>query len=130
MTREQHLIRINVGGLAAKEVAALAVQIGGDQVEVRTGTDIVGAQQVAMGIADYYFGACATGRGGALAMAVAYLGVSSCFTASMTGRPPREKEIQEAVAAGKKAFGFTTDHVDLAVPMIVKAILARHRQEG
>ena len=124
------MIRINVGGLAAKEIAALAVQIGGDQVEVRVGTDIAGAQQVATGMADYYFGACATGRGGALAMAMAYLGVSNCFTASMTGRPPKEKEVQEAVASGKKAFGFTTDHVDLAVPMIVRAILARHRQEG
>jgi hypothetical protein len=124
------MIRINVGGLAAKEIAALAAQVGGDQVEVQVGTDIVGAQQVAMGMADYYFGACATGRGGALAMAMALLGVSKCFTASTTGRPPKEQEVREAVAAGKKAFGFTTDHVDWAVPMIVKAILAGRRHEA
>jgi Protein of unknown function DUF2620 len=123
------LIRINVGGLAAKEIGNLAAQVGGDQVDVRVGADITGAQEVAQGKADYYLGACATGGGGALAMAIAILGYSSCFTASTAGKPPKEEEIHKAVQGGKKAFGFTSDHMDRAVPMIVNAILANHRQD-
>ncbi len=117
-----------MGGLAAREIGSLASQIGGDQVEVRVMSDIAGAQEVAEGKADYYLGACATGGGGALSMAIAILGYSNCFTASTAGKPPRENEIQKAVASGKKAFGFTCDHVNLAVPLIVKAILARQGQ--
>ena len=91
-------------------------------------TDIVGAKEVAQGKADYYLGACATGGGGALSMAIAILGYSSCFTVSMAGKPPKEDEVQKAVGSGKKAYGFTCDHVRLAVPLIVKAILAKHNQ--
>lgn len=122
------MIRINVGGLAAKEVCSLVAQLGGDQVDVRVVTDIVGAKEVAQGKADYYLGACATGGGGALSMAIAILGYSNCFTVSMAGKPPKEEEVQQAVGSGKKAYGFTCDHVRLAVPLIVKAILAKHNQ--
>jgi hypothetical protein len=104
-------------------------QIGGDEVNVKVTTDIAGAQEVAQGSADYYFGACATGGGGALAMAIAILGYSNCFTVSMSGKPPKAKQIQEAVSRGQKAFGFTTDHVGLAVPLIMEAILDEHRAE-
>jgi hypothetical protein len=124
------LIRINVGGLAAQEIADRVAQIGGDAVEVHVGADIAGAQEVAQGKADYYLGACATGGGGALSMAIAILGYSNCFTASTAGRPPREKEIQEAVNSGKRAFGFATDHIGLAVPLIMQAILAIHLPRG
>ena len=123
------MIRINVGGLAAQEIHYLAARIGGDQVDVRVVAEIAGAQEIAEGKADYYFGACATGGGGALAMAIAILGFSKCFTASTAGNPPKEKEIREAVTSGKKAFGFTIDHVDLAVPLIMDAILAHHNRD-
>lgn len=119
-----------MGGLAAQEIADRVAQIGGDAVEVHVGADIAGAQEVAQGKADYYLGACATGGGGALSMAIAILGYSNCFTASTAGRPPREKEIQEAVNSGKRAFGFATDHIGLAVPLIMQAILAIHLPRG
>ena len=76
------MIRINVGGLAAQEIRDLAAEIGRDAVDVKVTTDIAGAKEVAQGQADYYLGACATGGGGALAMAIAILGFSNCFTAS------------------------------------------------
>ena len=118
------MIRINVGGLAAKEIRDLAAQIGGADVDVRVTSDMAGAQEVAARSADYYFGACATGAGGALAMAVAILGFSSCCWASTAGRPPKADDIRAAVAAGQRAFGFTTDHLEPAVTMLVQAILA------
>jgi hypothetical protein len=120
------MIRINVSGLAAKEIVNKVAEIGGSQVEVRSVADIVGVREVAQGKADYFFGACATGGGGALSMAIAVLGYANCLTVSTAGKPPQEAEIQAAVRGGKKAFGFTCDHVDSAVPMIMRAILAKH----
>jgi Protein of unknown function DUF2620 len=95
---------------------------------VHEAIDIAGATEVARGQADYYFGACATGAGGALAMAIAILGYDRCFTASMVGCPPKEAEIQAAVASGKRAFGFTVDHIDSTVRLLLAAILAHHRE--
>lgn len=120
------MISINVGGLAAQELGDLVAQVGGEEVAVQIVADIEGAQEVAQGKADYYLGACATGAGGALSMAIAILGYSNCFTASTAGRPPKEMEIREAVDSGKRAFGFSSDHIALAVPLIVGAILAKH----
>ncbi len=119
------MVRIIVSGLAAKEIAARVAEIGGDQVEVRVMADIPGVKEVAQGRADYYLGACATGGGGALSMAIALLGYKDCFTVSTAGRAPKEAEVREAVLSGKKAFGFCCDHVEAAVTMIVKAILSK-----
>ena len=82
------MIRIVVSGLCAREICRLASELGGEQVEVHEAIDIAGATEVAQGLADYYFGACATGAGGALAMAIAILGYDRCFTASLVGSPP------------------------------------------
>ena len=123
------MIKINVGGLAAKEIVAKVLDVGGDQVIACVVADIVGVREVAQGKADYYFGACATGGGGALSMAIAILGYNNCCTVCTAGKPPREEDIQEAVRSGKKAFGFTCDHVDSAVPMIMKAILVNHQRD-
>jgi hypothetical protein len=122
------VIRIVVSGMCASEICRLAADLGGSQVQVRETIDIAGATEVAQGRADYYFGACATGAGGALALAIAILGYDSCFLASMVGRPPDQAEIGQAVTAGKRAFGFTVDHIDSAVPMLLTAILARQQE--
>jgi len=121
------MIRIVVSGLCAREICRLASELGGERVAVHEAIDIAAATEVARGQADYYFGACATGAGGALAMAIAILGYDRCFTASMVGCPPKEAEIQAAVASGKRAFGFTVDHIDSTVRLLLAAILAHHR---
>src|SRR5690625_2858711 len=74
------------------------------------------------GAADYYVGACHTGGGGALAMAIAIVGKNKCETVSMPGRQPNQENIEQAVKDGKVAFGFTADHAERAVPMILEAI--------
>ena len=121
------MIRIVVSGLCAREICRLTSELGGERVAVHEAIDIAAATEVARGQADYYFGACATGAGGALAMAIAILGYDRCFTASMVGCPPKEAEIQAAVASGKRAFGFTVDHIDSTVRLLLAAILAHHR---
>ncbi len=120
------MIKINVSGLAAKEIVNKVIETGGDKVEAHVLADITAVKEVAQGKADYFLGACATGAGGALSMAIAILGYSNCLTVSTAGKTPKEAEIQQAVQSGKKAFGFSCDHVDTAVPLIVKAILAKN----
>lgn len=119
------MVHFAIGGQVDKrKIADLVQQVGGNAVKVTTTSDLEAAMQVKMGKADYYLGACHTGGGG-LAMAIALLGKAQCRTVSMPGRPPKEDEIRNAVAAGVRAFAFTADHAELAVPMIVRAILER-----
>ncbi|MDB4896354.1 MAG: hypothetical protein JWN15_2616 [Firmicutes bacterium] len=119
------MVRIAVGGqVDRKKVAELARKVGGDRVQVTDASDLEAAMAVKNGKADYYFGACHTGGGG-LAMAIAMLGKPKCETVSMPGRPPKEEQIRKAVESGIVGFGFTADHAEQAVSMIVKAILER-----
>lgn len=117
------MIRIAVGGAIDKQkIAETVKKAGGEKVTVNIFSDLDAAMAVKSGRADYYFGACATGGGGALALAMALIGGAKCATVSMPGRPPKEEDVVKAVKEGKVAFGFTNDHIDKAVPMILKAI--------
>ncbi|UFU00247.1 DUF2620 domain-containing protein [Radiobacillus kanasensis] len=117
-------MKIVVGGqVEKKEIENLIKEID-PTIETVIKSDLDAAMAIKTGQADYYFGACHTGGGGALAMAIAMIGRSQCETVSMPGRKPKEEAVQEAVKNGKKAFGFTGDHVETAVPMILDAIKA------
>ncbi|WP_165998277.1 DUF2620 domain-containing protein [Bacillus sp. Cs-700] len=119
-------MKIVIGGqVDKKEVEALVKEYGPDGVETSVKSDVEAAMAVKTGQADYYVGACHTGGGGALAMAIAIIGKPSCETVSMPGRKPNEEKILQAVKDGKKAFGFTADHMETAVPMIMRAIKAQ-----
>ena len=120
-------MKIVVGGQFDKQkIAELASSIGGKQVSVSILDDIQAAMEVKNGNADYYIGACNTGGGGALAMAIAILGMSSCATLSMPGAIKSDGEIAGEVAAGKKAFGFTAQHLDTIVPVLMQNLLAKN----
>lgn len=124
------MIEIAVGGAIDRQKVADAIKkAGGDKTEVKVMADVEAAMAVKNGQADYYLGACATGGGGALAMAMALLGAQKCATVSMPGRPPKEEEVIKAVEQGKVAFGFTNDHIDRAVPMILNAIFKKEGEE-
>lgn len=124
------MIRIAIGGQMEKENILKEVKRFGDaEIEAIIKSDMEAAMMVKKGEADYYFGSCATGGGGSLAGAIAILGYSNCATVAMPGRPPKEQDIAKNINAGKKAFGFTDNHVSLAVPMLLKAIKNSNRQE-
>ncbi|SKC81729.1 DUF2620 domain-containing protein [Maledivibacter halophilus] len=118
------MIKIVVGGAIDKQnIAKIIEGIGGKDVKVEIKSDIEAAMAVKTGTADYYFGACNTGGGGALAMAIALLGAGKCATLSMPGKAPEEEKVIEAINKGKVAFGFTNEHINQAVPMILKLII-------
>lgn len=118
------MLRIVVGGQIEKErLAEFIRKIGGDKVTVTVKSDIEAAMAIKTNQADYYFGACNTGGGGALAMAIALCGMGLCATVSMPGKIRSDEEILGEIRNGKKAFGFTPQHMEQVVPVIMKEIL-------
>lgn len=117
-------MKIVIGGQVEREaLAELVKRIGGDRVEVSMMNDIEAAMAVKTGAADYYLGACHTGGGGALAMAIALLGMANCATLSMPGNIRGDDEIRKEISSGKKAFGFTAQHMQQVVPVVLDALL-------
>lgn len=119
-------MKIVVGGQIEKEVLATALRTAFDArntaVEVAVLNDIEAAMAIQSGAADYYFGACNTGGGGALAMAIAILGAARCATLGMPGKILSDSEIAQQVAVGKVAFGFTAQDIESIVPVVVKLL--------
>jgi len=100
--------------------------IGGERVTVKVMGDIQAAMEVKNGTADYYIGACNTGGGGALSMAMALVGHSLCSTLSMPGNIKSNEYIAAEVAAGKKAFGMTGQHIHMVIPVLMENLLAKN----
>ena len=95
------------------------------QSEVAVMSDIEATVAIKNKMADYYFGACATGAGGALGIAVGLLGKDKCVSVSMTGKVLSPDEITAAVKSGKVAFGFVNYDAEKVIPLILKAIEAK-----
>lgn len=105
-----------------KVVEELLKKHSDDNAEVAVMSDIEATMAIKNGQADYYFGCCATGAGGALGIALGLLGMDKCFTVSMVGKILSQEEISAGVKAGKKAFGFVNTDAEKMIPMILKAI--------
>lgn len=116
--------RIVIGGQIDKQkVADITAKIAGDKATIEIKSDIEAAMAIKTGTADIYLGACNTGGGGALAMAIALLGMGQCATISMPGHIKTEDEIKAEVELGKKAYGFTAQHAEEVIPTILKYLL-------
>lgn len=118
------MIRIVVGGQINKqEICQFTRNFVGDRATVEVKSDLDAVMAMQAGQYDYYIGACNTGGGGALAMAMALLGAGNCATVSMPGKILPDAEIVAAVDSGKKAFGFTAQHAEQVLPVLLTAIL-------
>lgn len=123
-------MKFAVGGAIDKQkVAAKIKEASNGAAEATITSDVEAAMAVKTGKADYYVGACATGGGGALAMAMALLGATKCAILSMPGKPPKQEVIEKAVSDGKVAFGITSDHIDIAIPILVKTLMAKEGEK-
>jgi hypothetical protein len=112
-----------VGGqMDKKEIAALLHKHAGNNAEVAVMSDIEATMAIKNKQADYYFGSCATGAGGALGIALGLLGKDKCITVSMAGKVLSQAEITAAVKSGKVAFGFVNYDAEKVIIMILKAI--------
>ncbi|MEI5995307.1 DUF2620 domain-containing protein [Candidatus Enterococcus mansonii] len=115
--------KIVIGGQIEKStIEELLQKYGKGNYEITVKTDIDAAMALKNGTADYYFGACNTGGGGALAMAIALLGGDKTATLGMPGKTASEEEISQSVAAGKIAFGFTSQDMEFIISNVMKAL--------
>ena len=105
-----------------KKIVADLLKKHSDSVDVAVMSDIEATMAIKNNQADYYFGCCATGAGGALGIALGLLGKDKCITVSMSGKILSQEEISAAVKAGKIAFGFVNYDAEKVIPMILKAI--------
>lgn len=117
-------MKIVVGGQINKQEIHDYIQkyFGEGNVELAVKNDLDAVMAMKVGQFDYYIGACNTGGGGALAMAMALLGAGACKTISMPGKILSNEEIIQAVNEGKTAFGFTSQHMEQVLPVWLKAI--------
>jgi hypothetical protein len=117
-------MKIVVGGQINKQEIHDYIQkyFGEGNVELAVKNDLDAVMAMKAGQFDYYIGACNTGGGGALAMAMALLGAEACKTISMPGKILSDEEIIQAVNEGKTAFGFTSQHMEQVLPVWLKAI--------
>lgn len=116
------MLRIAIGGQLSKNQIKEEVLKNNADAVVGIFTDIEAATKVKNGEYDYYVGACQSGAGGALGMAYALIGRDKCATIAMAGIRPNFDKVNAAVKKGVKAFGFTNDQVDNAIPMLMKAL--------
>ena len=117
-------MKIVIGGQIDKDkIRDIVLDLVGDDVQVDIKSDLDAAMAIKNGDYDYYIGACNTGGGGALAMAMALLGSDNCSTISMPGSIKSDEFIIEEVEKGKKAFGFTAQHAEQVLPVLIKEII-------
>ena len=115
-------MKIVVGGQIDKENVNNLLKKYIPESEIIIKSDIDAAMDVKMGNVDYYFGACNTGGGGALAMAIAIAGADKCATLAMPGNILEEEKIKDEVKAGKVAFGFTPQSAEQVIKIVAEYI--------
>ena len=104
-------------------IARMVENLADGKVQVEIKSDIEATMAIQMGQADYYFGACSTGAGGALGIATGLLGMQRCVSVSTPGMTMTQEQIDKEVASGKVAFGFVNYDAEKVVPMLMKAIM-------
>lgn len=67
----------------------------------------------------YYIGACNTGAGAALSIAIAVIGYNKSCTIAKPGIKAKDEHIAKMIAEGKVAFGLSVEHVEHAIPMLI-----------
>ncbi len=118
------MIKIVVGGQISKdEIAKFITNFMGDKAEVTVKNDLDAAMAMKAGQFDYYVGACNTGGGGALAMAMALVGSDKCATISMPGNICSDEFMIAEVKKGKTCFGFTAQHAEQVLPVVLQQML-------
>ena len=115
-------MKIVVGGQIDKENVAEIIKKYIPEAEIIIKSDIDAAMDVKMGNVDYYFGACNTGGGGALAMVIAIAGADKCATLAMPGNILEEEKIRDELKAGKVAFGFTPQSAEQVIKIVAEYI--------
>lgn len=120
------MLNIVIAGLQKDVIERYVKKTGGDHVAVTVTTDMDAARKVKSGQADYYIGACNTGGGAALSIAIGILGYGKCATLAKGAGNPDPKAIEASVNEGKIAFGMAVEKIEATVPLLVGSLLKKH----
>lgn len=118
------MLKIVVGGQISKDEICKFIQdyLKDVELDIIVKGDLDAVNLIKKGEYTYYVGACNTGGGGALAMAMALLGKAKCQTISMPGRISSDEDIRKSVEEGKIAFGFTAQDYKVVLPVLLDSI--------
>ncbi|MBL0701747.1 MAG: DUF2620 domain-containing protein [Spiroplasma sp.] len=114
-------MNVVVGGqMDKREVLAIVEKLKRPEDTVVVKSDLDATLMIQAREADIYVGACNTGGGGALAMAISILGIQNCVSISMPGNIMSNEQIKKEVSAGKVAFGFVASDKEKVLPVLFK----------
>ena len=100
--------KIGVAGLQREQIKKTIEATAPGCFEVFIHNDMEAAMKVKSGQLDYYIGACNTGAGAALSIAIAVIGYKA-----------KDEHIAKMIAEGKVAFGLSVERVEHAIPMLI-----------
>lgn len=119
------MTRWRVAGMRAPEASRLLQAALGDTGEILVTSDLEGVQDVLAGNADLFLGVCATGAGGALAMAQVFAGPEKCLSLDSS---TLATEISQALDSGVNCFGLPADQLRTLVPVLAETV-EKHRTQ-
>ncbi|MBJ3816913.1 DUF2620 domain-containing protein [Shimwellia pseudoproteus] len=111
--------KIGIAGLQRESIRDMIEKQAPGKFELYIMSDIDAATGVKNNQLDYYIGACNTGAGAALSMAIAIIGFTRSCTIARPGVQAKADQISRWVAEGKVAFGLSVEHVEHAIPLLV-----------
>ncbi|UJF17644.1 DUF2620 domain-containing protein [Vibrio sp. SS-MA-C1-2] len=115
--------KIAIAGLQREQIQAEIEKIAPGQFECHILNDMDAAMKVQSGQLDYYIGACNTGAGAALSMAIAIIGYNKSCTIAKPSFRAKEEEIEQFISEGKVAFGLSIEHVEHAIPLLIQSLI-------
>lgn len=117
--KDRLMKKIGVAGLQREQIKKTIEATAPGCFEVFIHNDMEAAMKVKSGQLDYYIGACNTGAGAALSIAIAVIGYNKSCTIAKPGIKAKDEHIAKMVAEGKVAFGLSVEHVEHAIPMLI-----------
>ncbi|HEJ9123474.1 TPA: DUF2620 domain-containing protein [Serratia marcescens] len=114
--------KIGIAGLQREQIKQAIENAAPGIFDVSILSDMDAAARVKNGELDYFIGACNTGAGAALSIAIAIIGFNKCCTIAKPGIRAKEDQITKWVAEGKVAFGLSVEHVEHAIPLLIRQL--------
>ncbi|HDL7749794.1 TPA: DUF2620 domain-containing protein [Yersinia enterocolitica] len=111
--------KIGIAGLQRELIREMIEQTAPHTFEIFILSDMDAAVKVKEGQLDYYIGACNTGAGAALSMAIAIIGYNKSVTIAKPGIKAKPEQIEKFVTEGKVAFGLSVEHIEHAIPLLI-----------
>jgi hypothetical protein len=111
--------KIGIAGLQREQIQKLVEATAPGEFECHILSDMEAASKVKKGDLDYYIGACNTGAGAALSMAIAIIGYNKSATIAKPGIQAKADQVAKFIAEGKVAFGLSVEHVEHAIPLLI-----------